>query len=514
MSEDVEPVGPVEVGDAIVDGRFQLLSDIGLGGSAVVYRALDLATNEAVALKVSRLPVETDKQLLHQYQKMRRLHSPHIVVCLGYFLHRVADVSYSVLSLELVDGIHIRDFVATASLARRFDVARLIALALDELAVVGLRHGDVWAENILVRNEVPVLIDPDSDGPGSALLRHSASDLTRFVDLLVVLGLADEPTQQQLRGCEMYGRPFLACAELLRTARVDAFADDRKERFAALRAAYAHRSSTGEGRYAALVTGRRAAFAELVRRVEDALAAVDVSFPKFDQGANVVAEERELKGALNGLGELTHLGLTYPSAHGRVWDLFLRSHTPFAKPSPFGEPSLLGLVQSTVRFDGEVPEVSDVIGLRSVENAIVFSLETPYGWVDLPDDWDVRTLEALLGLRIPAFPSCQQLQGPKQDPVAHGVDTIQRKLAEDVARWLGPLVQGPAAGQLVALRKIFETQFRESWATWFASVARFDLVLVEQPVYLELDALLADHAVTRVTWRFPFTSAPSPPSSQ
>jgi len=137
-------------------GRYELLSEIGRGGMAVVYRALDTALQREVALKLLHPHLadhlEARKRFEREAHAVARLHHPSIVEVYDY-AGASADEVYIVM--ELVEGTTVREFLdrrggkpllaeAAALMARHVFAA--LAIAHEQ----GVVHRDVKPENILI----------------------------------------------------------------------------------------------------------------------------------------------------------------------------------------------------------------------------------------------------------------------------------------------------------------------------------------------------------------------------
>jgi serine/threonine-protein kinase len=137
-------------------GRYELLDEIGRGGMAVVYRALDTALRREVALKLLHPHLadhaEARKRFEREAHAVARLHHPSIVEVYDY-ADSSADEVYIVM--ELVEGTTLRAFLnrrggkpvlaeAAALMARHVFAA--LAVAHEQ----GVVHRDVKPENILI----------------------------------------------------------------------------------------------------------------------------------------------------------------------------------------------------------------------------------------------------------------------------------------------------------------------------------------------------------------------------
>ena len=143
--------------ETVLFDRYRLLEPAGRGGSAEVWRALDLATGEEVAVKRLHPIVFADeagrRRLEREFDTLRTLDEPHIV--------RVRDLRFGDREAALV-----LDFVAGESLAQRLArhaadgtgmtpdaaiaVVDDVAAALAAAHAAGIVHRDVTPGNILL----------------------------------------------------------------------------------------------------------------------------------------------------------------------------------------------------------------------------------------------------------------------------------------------------------------------------------------------------------------------------
>jgi serine/threonine-protein kinase len=143
---------PIGVG-ARVAGRYLLKARIGKGGNAVVFRALDLALEEEIALKVFLQPVDeeqADKRVRRELKLARQLAHPNIV--------RVYDIGFTqgcrYISMELLSGEDLRSRLASPlSVTEAVGYLIQASAGLQAAHEQGIIHRDVKPENCFATTE-------------------------------------------------------------------------------------------------------------------------------------------------------------------------------------------------------------------------------------------------------------------------------------------------------------------------------------------------------------------------
>ena len=176
-------------------GKYQILSEIGRGGMAIVYRAFDPGLQRYVALKVLSPRLATEENVMRRFEReattAANLKHPNIVM--------IYDVSsadgYHFIVMELLEGRTLREEIrAVGALppARVAPITAQLASALDYAHQQGLIHRDVKPSNVIV-------------GPGDhatltdfGLVR--AMSASRLTEAGSALGTLDYMPPEQLSG--------------------------------------------------------------------------------------------------------------------------------------------------------------------------------------------------------------------------------------------------------------------------------------------------------------------------
>jgi serine/threonine protein kinase len=144
-------------------GRYYLKRLLGHGGMGDVYEAEDTVEQRIVALKVLPPVFSHDLVFTARLQRVARivgeLEEPHIVA-----IHDYGEIDgQQFLEMRLIEGTDLSKLlkrVGALSAPRAVAIVRQIASALDAAHAVGVIHGDVKPENILIaRDDFAYLVD-------------------------------------------------------------------------------------------------------------------------------------------------------------------------------------------------------------------------------------------------------------------------------------------------------------------------------------------------------------------
>jgi eukaryotic-like serine/threonine-protein kinase len=143
--------------DTLLNDRYRLIEQIGEGGMATVYRALDLRLGRIVAVKVLHSHYAGDDPFLQRFQQEAEFAAslgahPNVVAI--YDIGQDGTTRYIVM--ELVEGRSLKELIrerAPFSVVEAFAIGRQVASALDFAHKRGLVHRDVKPQNIMVTPE-------------------------------------------------------------------------------------------------------------------------------------------------------------------------------------------------------------------------------------------------------------------------------------------------------------------------------------------------------------------------
>lgn len=161
--------GPVREG-TILDDRFELRDRIDSGGLATVWRGIDRATGDPVAVKCERDEVhDRDQVRAHFRQELRwfrRFEGGPVPGSLVHFVDGSADEDRCYVVTELIDGGAVDDYFdvrASPGVDAFRAIGGPVCRALAFLHRNGVLHLDLKPTNVLVRRRgLPAVIDLNS----------------------------------------------------------------------------------------------------------------------------------------------------------------------------------------------------------------------------------------------------------------------------------------------------------------------------------------------------------------
>ena len=140
----------------IIDGRYEIIEEVGRGGMAIVYLAKCLVLNRYVAIKVLRPEFREDEEFIKRFkieaQSAGNLSHPNIVSV--YDVGNEGDTEYIVM--EYVEGITLKQYLGAKGVLpekEAVDFAAQICSGLEHAHKKGIVHKDIKPENILITKE-------------------------------------------------------------------------------------------------------------------------------------------------------------------------------------------------------------------------------------------------------------------------------------------------------------------------------------------------------------------------
>jgi len=136
-----------------LDGRYEVLELVGIGGMANVYKALDILEDKIVAVKILRDEFATNEEFVRRFKNESKaiavLSHPNIV--------RVYDVSftdqYQFIVMEYVNGITLKEYISQQQQINWKEVVHYtieVLRALQHAHDKGIVHRDIKPHNIML----------------------------------------------------------------------------------------------------------------------------------------------------------------------------------------------------------------------------------------------------------------------------------------------------------------------------------------------------------------------------
>jgi len=197
--------------DSIINGRYELISQLGSGGMAVIYKAVDLSLRREVAIKVLRPGYTDDHSFLVRFQNEARavanLSHPNIVTVhdVGETVNAQGKRLYYMV-MEYVKGEDLKKYIREKS---PLNVEQALFFAIQICAGIGfahragLVHADIKPQNILL----------------------TADDIVKVTDFGIAQAWSDTQPQSNEREAVVWGSPHYFSPEQARGERPTAASD-------------------------------------------------------------------------------------------------------------------------------------------------------------------------------------------------------------------------------------------------------------------------------------------------
>ncbi len=145
-----------------LEGRYQILKELGRGGMGIVFQAHDKQLKEQVAIKILSPLLSNDDQALERLKRevsaARRVTHPNVI--------RIHDISemggLHYVSMEYFPGTNLKEFVKKSgalSLMQAYNIASQICDGLEAAHRQGIIHRDLKTQNIIIHGNQIKIID-------------------------------------------------------------------------------------------------------------------------------------------------------------------------------------------------------------------------------------------------------------------------------------------------------------------------------------------------------------------
>jgi serine/threonine protein kinase len=145
-----------------LEGRYQILKELGRGGMGIVFHAHDKELKEQVAIKILSPLLSNDPEALERLKRevsaARRITHPYVIR-----IHDIAEVNgLHYVSMEFFYGTNLKEFVkrsGTLSMMQAYEIAAQICEGLDAAHRQGVIHRDLKSQNIIINpsNQIKII---------------------------------------------------------------------------------------------------------------------------------------------------------------------------------------------------------------------------------------------------------------------------------------------------------------------------------------------------------------------
>jgi serine/threonine-protein kinase len=154
--------------DSPLDGKYQILARLGVGGMGEVYKALHIHLNALRVIKLMRSGIANDQgaheRFLREARMATRIHHPNVAALFDFAT--LEDGTRYMVS-EYIEGINLHELInERGPLSPRYAATLAVQalMGLDAIHRAGIVHRDVSPENLMVTrddegNEVVKIID-------------------------------------------------------------------------------------------------------------------------------------------------------------------------------------------------------------------------------------------------------------------------------------------------------------------------------------------------------------------
>lgn len=161
-----------------VDGKYQLLARLGIGGMGEVFKALHIHLNAIRVLKLMRASIANDQgahdRFLREARLAEKIHHPNVATLFDF---STLEDGSRYMVWEYIEGINLHELInERGPLSPRYAATLAVQalLGLDAVHRAGIVHRDVSPENLMVTrddegNEIVKIID-------LGIAKHSTSD--------------------------------------------------------------------------------------------------------------------------------------------------------------------------------------------------------------------------------------------------------------------------------------------------------------------------------------------------
>ncbi|HET6266768.1 MAG TPA: serine/threonine-protein kinase [Acidobacteriota bacterium] len=137
----------------VLEGRYQVLKELGRGGMGIVFQAYDKELKETVAIKILSPLLSNDPEALERLKRevsaARRVTHPNVIR-----IHDISEIGgLHFVSMEYFEGVSLKDYLRKSgplSMMQGYNIASQICDGLEAAHRQGVIHRDLKSQNIIV----------------------------------------------------------------------------------------------------------------------------------------------------------------------------------------------------------------------------------------------------------------------------------------------------------------------------------------------------------------------------
>ena len=145
----------------VLEGRYQVLKEIGRGGMGIVFQAHDKQLKEQVAIKILSPLLSSDADALERLKRevsaARRVTHPNVIR-----IHDIAEISgLHFVSMEYFHGRNLKEHIRQSgalSMIQAYHIASQICDGLEAAHRQGVIHRDLKSQNIIINDSNQIKI--------------------------------------------------------------------------------------------------------------------------------------------------------------------------------------------------------------------------------------------------------------------------------------------------------------------------------------------------------------------
>lgn len=150
---------------SILNGRYEIIEKVGIGGMAIVYKAKDIYLKRIVAVKVLKEQYLDDKEFIKKFvieaQSVANLNNQNIVKIYDVGQHVDGDKIYNYIVMEYINGKTLNELIKENGRLNSnavVSISKQIANALDCAHKHHIIHRDIKPHNIIIDENLNVKV--------------------------------------------------------------------------------------------------------------------------------------------------------------------------------------------------------------------------------------------------------------------------------------------------------------------------------------------------------------------